>query len=176
VSGFNFTAAKISAGGDLGGQQVGKSAAQLAAACIGDLACKGFTSSGWLKSSIKVPALWTDWNGSATMLSPCDGMFVRPDASFESKPPAPSPCPVGSRGLRACMRAYRCACVHVRWVAGYRCVSQTTVPLTVSLDPYLTEFRHTCIHQCPYALHPFPSACSSHLPRGGLQHLLSELC
>jgi len=82
VSGFNFTAAKLSLGGDLGEQHLGKSAAQLAALCNDAPACKGFTSTGWLKSSIKLPALWANWSG-AERAGPCDGMFVKTGAEFE---------------------------------------------------------------------------------------------
>jgi len=84
VPGFNFTAANQSSGGNLGDQQVGKSAAQLAALCSNDTACKGFTSSGWLKSSIKVKVLWVPWSGTAPA-GPCDGMFVKDGVVFEGE-------------------------------------------------------------------------------------------
>lgn len=87
VNNHIFFAGKLSLGGDLGQQQVGKSAAELAAMCNAETSCKGFTSSGWLKRSIKQPALWVAWptmNGS-TGLSPCDGMFVKSGADYEGK-------------------------------------------------------------------------------------------
>lgn len=93
MPGFNFTAAKLSPGGDLGEQQVGKSAAQMARMCLADPACKGFSSSGWLKSSFKIPDLWTDWGGGKRA-GPCDGLFVRRSASFESEPQSSS-CALG---------------------------------------------------------------------------------
>jgi len=79
-----FHAGKLSAGGDLGEQHAGKSASQLAALCSDRPDCKGFTSSGWLKGSIKLPALWTNWSGPAPT-GPCDGMFVKKGAEFEGK-------------------------------------------------------------------------------------------
>jgi len=85
LPGFEFTPAKLSPGGDLGAQLTGKTALQLAASCSANLECKGFTSSGWLKSSIKVPALWATWSGTASA-GPCDGMFVKTGNVFEGEP------------------------------------------------------------------------------------------
>lgn len=74
----------MSAGGDLGTQQVGQSAAQLAALCNASTTCKGFTRSGWLKSSLKLPSLWTNWSGP-TPAGPCDGLFVKIGAEYEGE-------------------------------------------------------------------------------------------
>jgi len=82
AAGYTFHPGKLSPGGELGDQHIGMSASQLAAMCNDQLACKGFTSSGWLKSSIKLPSLWVDFAGGA-QAGPCDGMFVKSDASFE---------------------------------------------------------------------------------------------
>jgi len=79
VPGYTFTPAKLSPGGDLGAQLTGKTALQLAAQCDNSTACKGFTSSGWLKSSIKVQVLWANWSDPAPA-GPCDGMFVKAGA------------------------------------------------------------------------------------------------
>jgi len=84
VANYTFTPGKLSAGGDIGVQQPGKSAAQLAAQCSLNPGCKGFTSSGWLKSTVRHSVLWTTWN-TTTALTPCDGMFVRADYSFASE-------------------------------------------------------------------------------------------
>jgi len=81
IAGYTFTPDKLSSGVDIGVQQLRKSAAQLAALCSENPACKGFTSSGWLKSTLMHPVFWTNWNATST-LSPCDGMFVRSDYTF----------------------------------------------------------------------------------------------
>jgi len=84
VTGYTFTPAKLSPGGDLGAQLTGKTTLQLAAQCNNSTECKGFTSSGWLKSSIKVQALWANWSATAAA-GPCDGMFVKVGASPDGK-------------------------------------------------------------------------------------------
>jgi len=83
VPGYNFTHAKISNSANIGAQQVGKSAAQLAKLCANTPKCVGFTSSGWLKSSIKIPGLWDDWGTAQT--GPCDGQFVLATAKYEGE-------------------------------------------------------------------------------------------
>jgi len=60
------------------------SAAKLAELCSANPVCKGFTSSGWLKNRVKLPALWADWGGPAAV-SPCDGMFVKNGSEYEGK-------------------------------------------------------------------------------------------
>jgi len=65
-------------------QQAGLSAVQLAALCNANTTCKGFTSSGWLKSSIRLPALWTNWSGSVPA-GPCDGLFVKNGVEYEGE-------------------------------------------------------------------------------------------
>jgi len=72
---YSFTPAKFSPGGDIPPQLTGRNIALLAAACNAQSNCTGFTSSGWLKSTLKHPALWIGWNTSAP--SPCDGQFVK---------------------------------------------------------------------------------------------------
>jgi len=81
---YTFYAGKTSTGGNFSEQFDGKSAAELAALCNAQPFCKGFTSSGLLKSSIKWPALWANWS-SALNAGPCDGLFVRNDADYEGK-------------------------------------------------------------------------------------------
>jgi len=89
VANYSFTHAKTSPGGDIPPQQAGQSASQLAALCNNTPGCVGFTSSGWLKSSIKLPVLWEAWTpmggpaNSPAPLSPCDGLFKRTDAPYE---------------------------------------------------------------------------------------------
>jgi len=84
VANYTFTPGKLSSGGDIGVQQLGKNAVQLAAQCSLNPGCKGFTSSGWLKSTVKHPVLWTTWN-TTSALSPCDGMFVKAGYGFASE-------------------------------------------------------------------------------------------
>jgi len=84
AAGYTFYAGKTSIDGNLGEQHTGKSAAQLAAMCLVDPPCKGFTSSGWLKRSIRLPALWANWS-SAQPAGPCDGLFVKDGATYESE-------------------------------------------------------------------------------------------
>jgi len=79
---FTFTRGKQSPGSDIEPQQLGKSTAELAALCTADLECVGFTSAGWLKSSIKVPSLWEDLPAP---VGPCDGLFVQDDINYESE-------------------------------------------------------------------------------------------
>lgn len=84
ITNYTFQPGKLSVGSDIDLQQSGKSPQQLAAHCNTDPACKGFTSSGWLKSSIKLPALWMNWSTSA-LAGPCDGMFVKNDVEYEGE-------------------------------------------------------------------------------------------
>jgi len=84
VTKYTFHAGKLSSGGDLGVQHADKSASQLAAVCNNDAGCKGFTSSGWLKGSIKVPVLFANWSDTVPA-GPCDGMFVKAGAEFEGE-------------------------------------------------------------------------------------------
>ena len=71
VAGYTFSPGKQSPGADLGRQQAGRSAEQLAVLCDTTPGCVGFTTDGVLKSAIAQPLPpWTN-------LGPCDGVFVK---------------------------------------------------------------------------------------------------
>lgn len=71
VSGYAFYPGKDSSGNDLE-HLSGGAPAQLAAACSSIVNCKGFNSTGWLKSALLPTAEWTTWTND-----PNQGLYVR---------------------------------------------------------------------------------------------------
>lgn len=69
---YTFYSGKDSAGNNIGPQRTGLTAQQLGKLCNDTAGCAGFTSSGWLKSLVKVQLdPFPNW---ATV---CEGIFIR---------------------------------------------------------------------------------------------------